>query len=140
MLLKKFSALFAVALAIAACSASRSHDKAFSEWRRNERIIDNAVKEGRSDSDEYLRAVIFFGKVTGLEIRGNTSTFGLLPNEYTAYDFMQVKSWCKKNCRYLYWDEESQSVKVAGVKRNHRLLSQERDQNHSSLDLGAGTK
>lgn len=113
MWLKKLSALFAIALAIAACSASRSHDRAFSEWRRNERIVDNAVK-GRSDCDEYLRAVIFFGEITGLEIRGNTSTLGLLPNEYTARDFMQVKNWCKKNCRNLYWGEASQSVKIAG--------------------------
>lgn len=109
----RLSVLFVVAIFVVTCGVDVSHERALSEWRRNEEIVDVAIREGRSDADQYLQSVIFFGRVTGLSISGNASTFGLLPDKNTARDFLKVKEWCKRNCQNLYWDEKSQSVKVS---------------------------
>jgi hypothetical protein len=101
-----------VAVIVMACGVNRSHEKALSEWRRNEKIVDVAIKGGQFDPDRYLQAAIFFHEVTGLIIRGNAGTLGFLPDRYSAQDFAQVKKWCKKNCQNLYWDEKTHSVKV----------------------------
>jgi hypothetical protein len=107
----RLTALFFL-MTFLACDARQSHDKAISEWRHNEEIVNIAISKGDSDADQYLRSVTFFQSVTGIVIRGNAGTFGLVPNQYTAQDLASIKQWCKKNCRGLYWDEETQSVKL----------------------------
>ena len=104
--------IFAV-LAVIACAADKSHQRALVEWDKNKKIVEAGIRGDHSDEDKYLRAVIFFGKLTGLPIRGNAGTFGLLPNKDTARDFAAVQEWCRKNCKNLYWDESSRSVKMA---------------------------
>ena len=100
-------------LAAASCRASESHQKALSEWKRNEKIIETAVKQGKSSEDTYLQANIFFYDVTGIAMSGNATTFGLVPDEHTAKDLERIKKWCSMHCQKLYWDEKSNSVKYA---------------------------
>jgi hypothetical protein len=100
-------------LAFIACAADKSHQRALLEWGRNEKVVEAGIRGDHSDEDEYLGAVIFWGKLTGISIRGNASTFGLLPNKDTARDFAEVQEWCKRNCKDLYWDESSKSVRLA---------------------------
>lgn len=57
MYLKIFSVLSI--LAVGACAFGKSHQKAIGEWRRNEKIIEAGIRGNHSDTDEYLRSVIF---------------------------------------------------------------------------------
>jgi len=100
------------ALVIVACPSGKSHQRALLEWKKNEKMVGDAIAGKGVDEDEYMRAITFLSKLTGMPIRGNPSTFGMLPNEDTARDFAAVQDWCKRNCKYLSWDDRSQSVKV----------------------------
>jgi hypothetical protein len=93
-----------------------SHAKATVEWRRHERILEESLK-GPSDPDELLKSVIFFQRLTGLSVRGDTTTFGLSPNQYTATDLEALRRWYAANEYNLYWDEEEKSVKLRGDSR-----------------------
>jgi hypothetical protein len=86
--------------------------KAEDVWRENERIIENALA-GRSYSIERFGASCdFFTRLTGIEIRGNGSYFGWLPNESTREDFRKVQEWYTLNKNRLYWDSRSKSVQI----------------------------
>jgi len=106
------AAILIFAINLLGCDASRSHEKALSEWRRNEAILNVAIKQGDFDSDQYFRSIIFFQTTTGIVIRGNGSTLGLVPNQDTTQDIRSIKRWCEINCRNLYWDKKTNSVKL----------------------------
>lgn len=81
-------------------------------WRKNEKIVTNALNGRGYSVEEFGRACKFFEKTTGIEIRGNGSFFGWLANRETAVDFKKVQAWYSVNHDRLYWDEASKSVKV----------------------------
>lgn len=81
-------------------------------WRKNEKIVDNALSGRGYSVEEFGRACDFFEKTTGIEIRGNGSFFGWLANGDTAVDFKKVRAWYSVNHDRLYWDKVSKSVKV----------------------------
>lgn len=86
-------------------------EKALGEWRRNEAIVMQAV-EGLSDPDELLKAVNFFQDLTGITVRGNTTTFGLTPDQHTKPDLEKLRRWYRRNHARLFWDDATNSVKL----------------------------
>ena len=69
---------------------------------------------GGSNPDELLDSVDFFWRLTGIPIRGNGSSVGLLANKDTDHDLKLVQAWCKENCDRIYWDEKEKVVKLRG--------------------------
>lgn len=96
------------------CVDAGLHERALLEWKKNEEVVENAVKGKRFDPDRYAASVLFLHDITDITIRSDGTSFGLLPNQYTSQDLALVKKWCKKNCRKLYWDEVSHSVRISG--------------------------
>ena len=111
-MLKKRVLVFVLATSVACAEGDGSHRKAMEEWRKNERVLDVVVARGEFEPEQFLKAVIFFEKTTGLGISGNTTTFGFLPDKKTASNFAKIKKWCHKNCSDLCWDDKLQSVKL----------------------------
>ncbi|HEY7214040.1 MAG TPA: hypothetical protein VIC28_05380 [Thermoanaerobaculia bacterium] len=87
------------------------HAKAEVIWREHESALRRAV-EGALLNDEFADACEFFRKVAGIEIRGDGSHIGWIPNENTRADLEKVHDWYEENGARLYWDDRSQSVKV----------------------------
>lgn len=79
---------------------------------KNEAKVASAVGGGTYSPEEFAEACMFFTRLTGLEIRGNGTYLGLLPNEHTADDLKSVQEWYRKNNERIYWDEGAQAVKV----------------------------
>jgi hypothetical protein len=81
-------------------------------WEKQEKIMEDALAGRPYSIEEFGAACDFFTRLTGIEIRGNGSFFGWLPNEETAIDFKRVEEWYAANRDRLYWDEASKSVKA----------------------------
>lgn len=88
--------------------------RALKEWHRNETMVREALK-GSFDPDKFLEAVIFFKDLTGISIRGNTTTFGLIPDQHTQEDFGRVMRWYIENKYRLVWDEADKSVRLRAI-------------------------
>lgn len=116
--------LVLVALALTSCSvgADSPHaaggsghpqdSRVIEAWKKQERIMEDALAGRTYSIEEFGNACEFFTKLTGIEIRGNGSYFGWLPTQESATDFQRVKDWYAVNRDRLYWDEASGSVKV----------------------------
>ena len=81
-------------------------------WKSHERIMQDALAGKPYSIEEFGAACTFFTELTGIEIRGNGSYFGWLPNEYTAEDFERVRDWYVVNKDKLCFDEQTVSVMV----------------------------
>ncbi|MFL6192610.1 MAG: hypothetical protein ACJ75H_00455 [Thermoanaerobaculia bacterium] len=96
-------------------SGSLSHARAVVVWKKHESAVFRAV-HGVEIGDEFGEACGFFSEVTGLEIRGDGSYFGWVPNGHTDEDFAKVKAWYAEKGNRLYWDDREQRVRVRGQK------------------------
>lgn len=81
-------------------------------WKKHERVMEGALAGRPHVIEKFGAACSFFTRLSGIEIRGNGSFFGWLPNQDTAVDFEKVKIWYAENKDRLYWDEQSKSVQV----------------------------
>jgi hypothetical protein len=97
----------------AAVSSGRAHEgDVVKIWRKQERIVQDALAGRPYSIEAFGKACDFFTRLTGIEIRGNGSYFDWLPTQETAIDFRRVEDWYAVNRGRLYWDEASKSVKV----------------------------
>lgn len=99
-------------VAVGQTPTSTSAELVESTWRANEAIIAHAISGGVSGEQSYISACRFFEELTGIEIRGEGTYAGWLPNEHTPEDLRAVQNWYSKNKHRLYWDEEAKAVKV----------------------------
>src|SRR3979411_2251705 len=66
-------------------------------WRKNEEVVDNALSGRGYSVEEFSQACNFFGKITGVELRGDGNFFGWLANGDTAADLKKVRRWYSDN-------------------------------------------
>ena len=106
-------ALFVLALG---CTRSpvpeESSRKAQRIWKDHESVVAQAVKGEEHDTDEFKRSVNFFREVAGLEIRVEIYTLGYMPTVETLEDLELIRSWFDANSDRLYYDSDTQTVRV----------------------------
>ena len=87
-------------------------DSVESIWHSNEAVIQTALEGGPIFEDRYMEACKFFEELTSIQIRGEGTFVGWLPNEHTKEDLQAVRDWYSANQHRLYWDEETKAIKV----------------------------
>jgi hypothetical protein len=91
--------------------SSALDQRAAAVWDKHEAVFKKALG-GYQKDDEFIRACVFFEKVTGLHMHVNYSTVGALPTQETDQDLQRLQSWYKINKERLYWNDVEQEVKV----------------------------
>lgn len=82
-------------------------------WHQHERVLSDIAMEKRVDLDEFHEAVLFFEKLTNITVPSDHSMFiDSMPTQDTATALAPLKGWYAKNKDRLYWDEESNEVKL----------------------------
>lgn len=97
------------------CRRARISDRvdlrAVAIWQKQEAVFKLALR-GDQKNDDFLKAVLFFEKITGLTLHLNYYTFGVLPTHETQQDLKRIQSWYRSNGHCLHWDEASRLVNV----------------------------
>lgn len=82
-------------------------------WHQHERVISDIALGKRVNLDEFHEAVLFFEKLTDITVPSDHSIFiDSMPTEDTATALGPLRGWYAKNKHRLYWDEESNEVKL----------------------------
>jgi hypothetical protein len=84
-------------------------------WLANERVIEDAAMRRPGRLSDFEEACHFFWKLTGISVPGNFSTYlGVnLPSKDTATALVPLRRWYAENKDRLYWDKESDEVRLA---------------------------
>jgi hypothetical protein len=90
------------------------HVKAIEVWQHNERIVVLALA-GITVNDQFEEACLFFKDVTGIQIRGDATYLGWLPNRHTKEDLRRIRAWYQENSGRLYWEKSHQKVRVGAI-------------------------
>jgi hypothetical protein len=104
-------------LALAGCSeAERENGKlderAVEIWKEHENVWAEVVEGESWDAQELLRAVEFFERITGLKLEINLSSYvGPIPLAGSE-DLRRIRAWYRRNKERLYFDPDSEIVKV----------------------------
>ena len=84
-------------------------------WNRNLATLQRITAGKTFDQQEYVSAVEFFERITGLNADDNKSFVGRLPNENLKSDLERWQEWFSKKADQLEWDPETNTVIRAGV-------------------------
>jgi len=94
-------------------SDSASREKAQQIWLRNESVVESVVKHEKIDPNRLWPAVLFLQQVSGIAVPGEFSTvIDFYPTAETAKAIRPLRAWYAANKDRLYFDEETQSVKL----------------------------
>lgn len=87
--------------------------KAKEIWRQHKAVVEAAARREKVDLDAFHAACIFFENLTGIAVPGDASTLvDWYPTEQTRTAIEPLNKWYSENGDRLYWDEESQTVKL----------------------------
>jgi hypothetical protein len=93
--------------------AETANGRARAIWDRHERAVVRAIA-GQIRDDEFLVACRFFHELTGIEVRGDGTTFGWIATKETPADLEALRRWYRQNGDRLYADDKGR-VTVRGV-------------------------
>ena len=82
-------------------------------WHQHERVLSDIAMGKRVNLDEFHEAVLFFEKITNITVPSDHSMFiDSMPTQDTASSLEPLRGWYAKNKQRLYWDDESNEVKL----------------------------
>lgn len=81
-------------------------------WSANERILEDIIAGKTFNQDEFVRAVDFFGELTGIQSQDEGTDIGRVPNEHLREDLDRWRAWYAANAPRLRWDAGTGRVMV----------------------------
>ena len=122
----RFLLTILISVAPVSCAGSTQHEnplsaraelreEAWRHWSHNEELLRRLVAGEKVDRDEFVSAVSFFERTTGIPSRHSRSFVGPLPNANLDEDLEHWRAWYNKNKARLYWDPAAGDVKVLGT-------------------------